>query len=61
MTNDRERLWNLLDDIDTLDDMAKDSDDTYRTLVRRVVQKRFRIARPGDGWNAPLEWANDAD
>lgn len=35
------RLFDLLDDIDTADDLAKDNDDLYRNLVRKKHQERF--------------------
>ena len=37
-------LFALLDDIDTLDDMAKDSDHAFRTHVRNIVDRRFEVA-----------------
>lgn len=44
-------LWALLDDIDTLDDMAKGDDAAFREHVRNVQQKRFRIMS-GEDWEA---------
>lgn len=49
-----EILWQMLDDIDTADDMAKDNDDMYRSLVRNIHRKRFELANSPDGYN--LEW-----
>lgn len=42
-------LWALLDDIDTLDDMAKGDDVAFREAVRSTQQKRFRIMS-GEEW-----------
>lgn len=36
-----ERLWSLLDDIDTISDMAKGDDQWYRKRVECVQSKRF--------------------
>lgn len=47
-------LWALLDDIDTLDDMAKENDAGYREHARRIQQKRFTIMS-GDEWDAIRE------
>jgi len=38
-----EYLWDLLDDIDTADDIAKDNDKLYRDLVRKESRKRFNV------------------
>lgn len=43
-------LWALLDDIDTLDDMAKGNDAGYREHARRIQQKRFQIMS-GEEWD----------
>lgn len=43
-------LFQLLDDIDTADDLAKDNDKLYRNLVRRAHTKRFRYAST-DGYS----------
>lgn len=42
-------LWALLDDIDTLDDMAKGDDAAFRELARGFQQKRFCIMS-GEEW-----------
>jgi len=44
--NEREKslkLWMLLDDIDTADDIAKTDHDTYRRLCRNTQQKRWAV------------------
>lgn len=37
-------LFKLLDDIDTVDDMARDNDAGYRRMVRRIQHRRFEVA-----------------
>jgi hypothetical protein len=37
------KLWMLLDDIDTADDIAKTDHDTYRKLCRNAQQKRWAV------------------
>ena len=37
-------LFNLLDDIDTHDDLAKDNEQLYRNLVRKSHTERFKFA-----------------
>ena len=37
------KLWKLLDDIDTLDDAAKDNDLAFRKGCYKVQRKRFDI------------------
>lgn len=37
-------LFDLLDDIDTLDDMAKADDAAYRAAVQKVQRRRFEVA-----------------
>ena len=34
-----EKLWKLLDDVDTADDMAKWDDKVYRTLAQSAMKK----------------------
>jgi len=36
-----EKLWNIIDDIDTYGDMAKSDDKLYRSLVERRQRQRF--------------------
>ena len=40
------KLWQLLDDIDTLDDAAKDSDKNFREVCYKIQQKRWDIYNP---------------
>lgn len=44
LTNQVEFLWGLLDDIDTVGDMAKDNDKVYRTMVEKIHLKRQQVA-----------------
>ena len=37
------KLWMLLDDIDTADDIAKTDHDTYRRLCHNIQQKRWAV------------------
>lgn len=48
-----EKLWQLLDDIDTLDDSCRDGDAAFRRAVRAVQQKRHELAE-SDGYR--LYW-----
>jgi len=43
------RLWQLLDNIDTLDDSCREHDDLFRERTRSQQQKRFEIA-DSDGY-----------
>jgi len=36
-------LWRLLDDIDTLDDMAKEDDKAFREACYKIQQRRWEI------------------
>ena len=42
-------LWGLLDDIDTVGDMAKSNDKAYRSLVEKIHLKRQHVAE-SDGY-----------
>lgn len=42
-------LFDLLDDIDTVSDMAKDNDAGYREAVERIQRRRFEVAKT-DGY-----------
>ncbi len=46
-----EFLFQLLDDIDTVDDAAKRNDGAYRQQVRRMQKRRFEVA-DSDGYTA---------
>lgn len=40
---ERAALWALLDDVDTLDDSARDDDKLFRDLARRIQKTRHRF------------------
>lgn len=42
----RDDLWALLDNIDTLDDSCRDDDRAFRDAARRQQKKRFDIYNP---------------
>ncbi len=48
-----ERLWQLLDNIDTLDDSCRDNDMAFRLNTRKHLKARFDIAG-SDGYT--LTW-----
>jgi hypothetical protein len=43
VTAERDALWTLLDDIDTLDDVAKSNEKIYRSQARALSMKRHEI------------------
>ena len=43
-------LWGLLDDIDTVSDVAKGDDKSYRTAVERIQRCRFEVGST-DGYS----------
>ena len=43
-------LWQMLDDIDTFSDMAKDNDKSFRDAVEKKVSERHRVLA-SDGYN----------
>jgi hypothetical protein len=45
-----EKLWNLLDDIDTAEDIAKDDDKLFRQLARKAYKRRLLYAESEDGY-----------
>ena len=49
-----ERLFGLLDDIDTADDIAKSDLAYYRDLVRNLASKRFDGGIKTDGYTLDL-------
>ena len=51
-----EELWQLLDDIDTLDDACRDNDAVFRERVRKRVGKRMGIMS-SDGYK--ILWKGD--
>lgn len=49
LTNQVKFLWGLLDDIDTVSDMAKSNDKAYRNAVEKIQLKRQQVAE-SDGY-----------
>lgn len=45
-----EALYQLLDDIDTADDMAKGNDAHYRAIVHSIQKRKDRYAYSPDGY-----------
>jgi hypothetical protein len=43
LRRDRDALWQLLDNIDTLDDAAREYDDVFRKKTRTIIKKRWGI------------------
>jgi len=46
------KLWMLLDDVDTADDIAKADDAIYRSLCRQAHKKRWDVLTENDVDNA---------
>lgn len=46
LADQRDQLWQLLDDIDTLDDSCREFDAEFRDRVRAVQKKRWDIWNP---------------
>ena len=46
------KLWMLLDDVDTADDIAKADDAIYRSLCRQAHKKRWNVLTEDDVDNA---------
>jgi hypothetical protein len=55
--SDREYLWQLLDDVSTMDDACKGDDAAFRRNVRRIIEKRSYVAVSEDGQT--LVWVRD--
>lgn len=47
-TRQRDELWNLLDNIDTLDDACRENDLAFRELTRKQAKRRFDIYNPDE-------------
>lgn len=54
MRDRAEALWGLLDDIDTLDDAARDDDAGFRNATREIIRKRVRYFLSEDGQTLTL-------
>ena len=44
-------LHKLLDDIDTVSDVAKSRDKLYRRMVENIQSARFAVVQENDGWS----------
>jgi hypothetical protein len=51
-----EALWQLLDDIDTADDAARDDDARYRATARTIAKRRSEHAQSFDGHTLVWSW-----
>lgn len=58
----RDALWQLLDDIDTLDDSCRENDAVFRERVRHAQKKRWAIHNPdARGMAATMQAGIDRD
>lgn len=55
---DAERLWRMLDDINSLDNYCRNDDKNFRILTKERVALRLEIATPSGGFLSPLLWHN---
>jgi hypothetical protein len=46
LRDQRDQLWKLLDEIDTLDDSCRSDDGSFRYMTRRAQKRRFDIYDP---------------
>ena len=53
---DAERLWRMLDDINSLDGYCKNDDKNFRILTMERAALRLEIATPSGGFLSPLLW-----
>ena len=44
-------LYQIIDDIDTISDIAKSNDSLYRTLVETKQKERYQIGLESDGYD----------
>ena len=44
-------LWQIIDDIDTMSDIAKESDKMYRAHVEKIQKRRWKVGIACDGYN----------
>ena len=51
-------LWQIIDDIDTVDDWAKGNDAAYRKTIRRIQAKRWETGISTDGYKLDLTKIN---
>lgn len=46
-----DELWQIIDDIDTMSDMAKSDDKFYRSRIEKYQQRRWKTGITCDGYN----------
>lgn len=51
-------LFDLLDDIDTASDIAKEDDESYRSMVEKIQRRRFEVADT-DGYEVSFKNRNN--
>ncbi len=49
-----ETLWDIIDDIDTMDDVCRGDDVAYRKAVRRLQKKRWETGITTDGYTLAI-------
>jgi TRAP-type uncharacterized transport system substrate-binding protein len=52
-------LWNIIDEIDTYSDLAKDNDKLYRNLVEAEQNKRWETKIETDGYDLFIKEDNN--
>ncbi len=50
-----EYLWQIIDDIDTMSDIAKNDDIGYRKKVEQLQNKRWKTGITSDGYTLNFE------
>lgn len=45
-----DKLWQIIDDIDTMSDIAKSDDHFYRCRVEKIQKRRWRLGISCDGY-----------
>lgn len=46
-----DKLWQIIDDIDTMSDIAKDSDKFYRSRIEKIQKRRWHLGIDCDGFD----------
>ena len=49
-----EKLWQIIDDIDTASDICKSDNKAYRNLVERLQAKRWETGITTDGYSITI-------
>lgn len=55
------KLWDIIDDIDTYDDIAKENDRMYRRLVQKKQVERWDTGIITDGYTLNLQALKDGE